>query len=161
MMILLSMVRVDAVMKTRLPKKQKGGAAIEFAQVFVIFFAVLYGVLSYSLPLLLVQSFNNATAEAVRRSMAVDPEPKATYKSKVEELAKSVLNEKLTWVPTAVKSSLVPAATYNATTKVLTASVSLPATALTSIMPVLKLGTITVPNLPTILKAESSVQIGN
>ena len=30
-------------------------------------------VLSYSLPLLLVQSFNNATAEAVRRSMAVDP----------------------------------------------------------------------------------------
>ena len=50
-MILLSMVRVDAVMKTRLPKKQKGAAAIEFALVFVIFFAVLYGVVSYSLPM--------------------------------------------------------------------------------------------------------------
>ena len=145
-------------MKTRLPKKQKGAAAIEFALVFVIFFAVLYGVVSYSLPLLLVQSFNNATAEAVRRSMAVDPTA-ANYGSLVEALAKSVLNEKLTWVPTAVKGSLVPAATYNPTTKVLTASVSLPATALTSIMPVLKLGVITVPDLPANLKAESSAQL--
>ena len=147
-------------MKTRLPKKQKGAAAIEFALVFVIFFAVLYGVLSYSLPLLLVQSFNNATAEAVRRSMAVDPTA-SNYGTVVETLAKSVLSEKLNWVPTAVKSSLVPDAKYNTATKVLTASVSLPATALSAIMPVLKLGSITVPNLPTDLKAESSVQIGN
>ena len=145
-------------MKTRLGKKQQGAAAIEFALVFVIFFAVLYGVLSYSLPLLLVQSFNNATAEAVRRSMAVDPTA-ANYGGLVETLAKSVLNEKLAWVPTAVKGSLVPAATYNPTTKVLTASVTLPATALTTIMPVLKLGIITVPNLPTSLKAESSAQL--
>ena len=145
-------------MKTSLGKKQKGAAAIEFALVFVIFFAVLYGVISYSLPLLLVQSFNNATAEAVRRSMAVDPTA-ANYGSLVEALAKSVLNEKLTWVPTAVKGSLAPAATYNPTTKVLTASVSLPATALTSIMPVLKLGVITVPDLPANLKAESSAQL--
>ena len=158
MMILLSMVRVDTVMKTRLPKKQKGAAAIEFALVFVIFFAVLYGVLSYSLPLLLVQSFNNATAEAVRRSMAVDPEPKATYKSKVEELAKSVLKEKLAWVPSGVKG-LAWDAQLNG--NILTASVTLPSAGLSSIMPVLKLGTITVPDLPTILKAESSVQIGN
>ena len=144
-------------MKTRLPKKQKGAAAIEFALVFVIFFAVLYGVVSYSLPLLLVQSFNNATAEAVRRSMAVDPDPAASYKDKVETLAKSVLKEKLTWVPAAVRDNLNLTATLNG--KVLTASVTLPATALTSIMPVLKLGIITVPNLPTNLKAESSAQL--
>ena len=158
MMILLSTVRVDTVMKTRLPKKQKGAAAIEFALVFVIFFAVLYGVLSYSLPLLLVQSFNNATAEAVRRSMAVDPAA-ANYGAVVETetLAKSVLSEKLTWVPAAVRGSLVITATYNA--KILTAKVSLPATALSSIMPVLKLGTITVPNLPATLSAASSAQL--
>ena len=156
MMILLSTVRVDTVMKTRLPKKQKGAAAIEFALVFVIFFAVLYCVLSYSLPLLLVQSFNNATAEAVRRSMAVDPAA-ANYGAVVETLAKSVLSEKLTWVPAAVRGSLVITATYNA--KILTAKVSLPATALSSIMPVLKLGTITVPNLPATLSAASSAQL--
>lgn len=54
-------------MKTDLPHKQKGAVAIEFALVFVIF-AVFYAIVSYSVPLLLMQSFNEATAEAVRRS---------------------------------------------------------------------------------------------
>ncbi|EPJ93726.1 TadE/TadG family type IV pilus assembly protein [Pseudomonas psychrophila] len=145
-------------MKTRLPKKQKGAAAIEFALVFVIFFAVLYGVLSYSLPLLLVQSFNNATSEAVRRSMAVDPTA-ANYGSAVQTLAVSVLNDKLSWVPSAVRGSVVPTATYNDTTKVLTASVTLPSKELSAIMPVLKLGSITVPDLPANLTATSSAQL--
>ena len=46
MLVLRVVVRVDAVMKAGLPRKQKGAAAIEFALVFVIFFAVLYGVLA-------------------------------------------------------------------------------------------------------------------
>lgn len=58
-------------MKTSLPRKQKGAAAIEFALVFVIFFAVFYGIVTYSLPLLLMQSFNQSTAEAIRRSVAL------------------------------------------------------------------------------------------
>jgi len=37
-------------MKTSLPHKQKGAAAIEFALVFIIFFGVLYGIISYSQP---------------------------------------------------------------------------------------------------------------
>ncbi|NVL48054.1 pilus assembly protein, partial [Pseudomonas syringae pv. actinidiae] len=44
-------------MKTRaqhtFPDKQQGAAAIEFAAVFVVFFAVFYGMVSYSLPLLM------------------------------------------------------------------------------------------------------------
>ncbi|NAT17140.1 pilus assembly protein TadE, partial [Pseudomonas syringae pv. actinidifoliorum] len=35
------------------PGKQQGAAAIEFAAVFVVFFAVFYGMVSYSLPLLM------------------------------------------------------------------------------------------------------------
>ena len=157
MMILLSIVRVDAAMKAILPKKQKGAAAIEFALVFVIFFAVLYGVVSYSLPLLLMQSFNNATSEAVRRSMAVDPAA-PDYKTSVETLAKSVLNEKLTWVPAAVKG-IIPNATFDLNTRILTATVTLPREGLSSIMPVLKLGVITVPDLPPLLTAQSSAQL--
>ena len=145
-------------MKTSLGKKQKGAAAIEFALVFVIFFAVLYGVISYSLPLLLVQSFNNATAEAVRRSMAVDPTA-ANYAAAVQTQAVSVMNDRLSWVPTAIKGSLVPTASYNATTKILTASVTLPSSALSAIMPVLKLGAMTVPDLPVSLSAQSSAQL--
>ena len=142
-------------MRTRLGKKQKGAAAIEFALVFVIFFAVLYGVLSYSLPLLLMQSFNNATAEAVRRSMAVDPLA-PDYKGSVEALADSVLKDKLAWVPAGVKE-LKWKAEYK--DKILTASVTLPASGLNSIMPVLKLGSITVPSLPETLTAKSSAQL--
>ena len=159
MMILLLIVRVDAVMKIGLPKKQKGAAAIEFALVFVIFFAVLYGVLSYSLPLLLMQSFNNATAEAVRRSVAVDPTlTAAAYKTAVESVAKGVLDEKLRWVPTAVAPSLVKTASYDPVAGVLTATVSLPSAALATLMPVLTLGTVSVPQLPTTLTAQSSLK---
>ena len=160
MMILLSIVRVDAAMKAILPKKQKGAAAIEFALVFVIFFAVLYGVVSYSLPLLLVQSFNNATAEAARRGMAVALEPATGYEAALKKEVEDTLKTKLAWVPAAVRSDMLVSSTYNPQTKELIAKVTLPAAALAAIMPVLKLGAITVPSLPTDLAAESSVKLG-
>ena len=144
-------------MKIGLPKKQKGAAAIEFALVFVVFFAVLYGVLSYSLPLLLMQSFNNATAEAVRRSVAVDPTlTAAAYKKAVESVAQGVLDDKLRWVPKAVAPSLVKTVLYDA--GVLTVTVELESDKLAALMPVLKLGTISVPQLPITLTAQSSMK---
>lgn len=148
-------------MKIGIPKKQKGAAAIEFALVFVIFFAVLYGVLSYSLPLLLMQSFNHSTAEAARRSVAVDPAAlnDAAYKKAVEDVAKSVLTEQLKWVPTGLSGSISKTADYNIASKQLLVTVSVPAVALATLMPVLKLGTITVPDLPTTLQAQSSLQL--
>lgn len=144
-------------MQIDLPQKQKGAAAIEFALVFMIFFAVLYGVLSYSLPLLLLQSFNNATAEAVRRSVAVDPTLEAeAYKGKVVEVANKVLADKLTWVPPALSGLISKTAEYKA--GVLTVTVSLSATDLNTILPVLKLGSITVPSLPDKLVSKSEIQ---
>ena len=104
-----------------------------------------------------MQSFNNATAEAVRRSVAVDPTlAPADYAGKVVEVAEGVLDEKLKWVPAAV----VPRkkASYDPVAGVLTATVSLPSAALENVMPVLKLGTITVPQLPTTLTAQSSMK---
>ena len=37
------------------------------------FFAVFYGLVSYALPMLMVQSFNQAASEAVRRCVALEP----------------------------------------------------------------------------------------
>ena len=51
-------------MKKGLAKKQKGAAALEFAMVFMIFFAIFYGLVSYSLPLLLMQSFTRPPPKA-------------------------------------------------------------------------------------------------
>lgn len=148
-------------MKIGIPNTQKGAAAIEFALVFVIFFVVLYGVLSYSLPLLLMQSFNHSTAEAARRSVAVDPLAlsDSDYKKAVEAVAESVLTEQLKWVPTALSGSITQTADYNIASKQLKVTVSVPAVALATLMPVLKLGAITVPNLPDTLQAQSSLQL--
>ena len=145
-------------MKTRLGKKQKGAAAIEFALVFVIFFAVLYGVVSYSFPLLLMQSFNNATAEAVRRGMAVDPNASG-YEVALKKEVGDVLAKKLQWVPTAVRPGLLMEPKYE--NGILSATVTLQTDYLKSIMPVLKLGAIKVPDLPAQLQAVSSVQLAN
>lgn len=127
---------------------------------FVVFFAVLYGVISYSLPLLLVQSFNHSTAEAVRRSVAVDPTSltDVAYKKAVEDVATGVLNDKLSWVPSGIEGSIQKVAAYDPATKLLTVTVTLPADELSNIMPVLKLPGITVPSLPEKLTAQSSLQ---
>ncbi len=85
-------------MKPGLPRKQKGAAAIEFAAVFVIFLAVFYGLVSYSVPLLMMQSFHQATAEALRRAVMVDPST-PNYATTVQNLANSVVQAQTAWIP--------------------------------------------------------------
>ena len=84
-------------MKTGFRKSQKGAVAIEFALVFIIFFAVFYGLVSYSLPLVMMQSFNQATSEAVRRSVAVDPNT-PNYSTVVINTANATLTQQLSWI---------------------------------------------------------------
>ena len=140
------------------PRKQKGAAALEFAMVFMIFFAVFYGLVSYSLPLLLLQSFNQATAEGVRRSVALDPTTPG-YSSAVTARAVATAQAQLQWLPAAFK--FVPGyvtATYSAG-NLLTVQINYPSDNLKSVLPFLVLpGFGTVPNLPTTLSAQASLQ---
>ena len=145
-------------MKTSLPKKQKGAAAIEFIAVFVVFFAVFYGTVSYSLPLLLLQSFNQATAEAVRLSVGLDPNMQG-YPAAVQATAKTAVATRLGWIP--------PSYNFNAATQVtttfngglLSVQINYPSANLQSVMPFIVLpGIGTVPQLPAILQAQSSLQ---
>ncbi|WP_027617637.1 TadE/TadG family type IV pilus assembly protein [Pseudomonas sp. Pse1] len=147
-------------MRRHLPRKQKGAVAIEFALVFSIFFAVFYGIVSYSIPLLLMQSFNEATAEAVRRSVALDPNTN-NYPTALVALANSVLQQQLSWVPNAFNITYGndgdAKAVYSA--GVLTASVNYPTSKLNQVIPFLVLpGVGSVPSLPVNLSAQSSLQ---
>lgn len=147
-------------MKTSLPRKQKGAVAIEFALVFVIFFAVFYGLLSYSLPFVLMQSFNHATAEAVRRSVAVDPNTPG-YATVVQNTATSTLQQQLSWMPSALDLVIGAdtSAVYNSGNGTLTVSVNYPTSKLNRVIPFLVLpGVGSVPNLPANLSATSSLQ---
>ncbi|MCO7609999.1 pilus assembly protein [Pseudomonas chlororaphis] len=139
------------------PSKQKGAAAIEFAAVFVIFFAVFYGLVSYSLPLLMMQSFNQATAEAVRRAVAVDPNS-ANYATTVQNLANSVVQAQTLWIPPLFNFAATDYSSVYAN-GVLTVRIDYPTSKLTQVLPRLVLPVVgPVPNLPTTLSALSSVQ---
>ncbi len=146
-------------MQTHLPRKQKGAAAIEFALVFIIFFAVFYGLVSYSLPLLLMQSFNAATAEAVRQSVALDPNT-ANYNTVIVTRAKAVLTQQLGALPSSVNFNVNTDASATYTTgKLLTVRIDYPKAKLAQIIPLLSLpGIGTVPNLPATLSAQASLQ---
>ncbi|WP_030128227.1 MULTISPECIES: TadE/TadG family type IV pilus assembly protein [unclassified Pseudomonas] len=145
-------------MKTGLPRKQKGAVAIEFALVFVIFFAVFYGLVSYSLPLLLMQSFNQSTAEAVRRSVALDPST-ANYDTAVRNIATTELTRQLAWIPAALNFNVATDASATYTGGVLTVTINYPTSKLNQVLPFLVLpGIGSVPNLPATLTARSSLQ---
>ncbi|MBB3241845.1 Flp pilus assembly protein TadG [Pseudomonas sp. Tn43] len=145
-------------MKTGLPRKQKGAVAIEFALVFIIFFAVFYGLVSYSLPLLLMQSFNQSTAEAVRRSVALDPST-ANYDTAVTNIATTELTRQLAWIPAALNFNVATDASATYIGGVLTVTINYPTSKLNQVLPFLVLpGIGSVPDLPATLTARSSLQ---
>lgn len=146
-------------MKYAFRKSQRGAVALEFALVFIIFFAVFYGLVSYSLPLVMMQSFNQATAEAVRRSVAVDPNT-PNYSTVVINTANATLTQQLSWIPPVFNLVVgVDTSTQYSGTGLLTVQVSYPVSKLNQVMPVLLLpGIGPVPSLPSHLTATSSLQ---
>ena len=147
-------------MKASLARRQKGAVAIEFALVFTMFFAVFYGLLSYSLPMLMVQSFNQASSEAVRRCVALDPSS-STYATDVTNLARQVLQQQLAWLPGSLSFQYTSDATVTLTSgRLLTVDIHYDKSKITSVLPVLVLPVIgEVPRLPTRLTAQASLQL--
>lgn len=147
-------------MKASLARREKGAVAIEFALVFTMFFAVFYGLLSYSLPMLMVQSFNQASSEAVRRCVALDPSS-STYATDVTNLARQVLQQQLAWLPGSLSFQYTSDATVTLTPgRLLTVDIHYDKSKITSVLPVLVLPVIgEVPRLPTRLSAQASLQL--
>ncbi|WP_160108964.1 TadE/TadG family type IV pilus assembly protein [Pseudomonas izuensis] len=145
-------------MKIHLPHKQKGAAAIEFALVFIVFFAVFYGIVSYSLPLLLMQSFNQSTAEAVRRSVALDPNMPG-YEAALKNRATAELTRQLAWIPAALNFNVATDATTTYVGGELKVAIHYPTNKISAVIPFLNLpGVGQVPHLPATLTASSSLQ---
>lgn len=142
-------------------KDQKGAAAIEFAAVFITFFAVFYGMVSYFLPLLMMQSFNAAASEAVRRSVALSPGI-TNYQNLITTQAISVVTTQLAWLPSglAFNPATDATATYVPATGVLTVQINYPSSRINQVIPFLTFPVIgQIPNLPTTLSAQASMQL--
>ena len=147
-------------MNPSLPRKQKGAVAIEFALVFLIFFTVFYGMVSYCLPLLMVQSFHEATAEALRRSVAVDPVAAGSgYTNQVQTTAVQAAATRLTWIPSSFNFNAANNITALYSGGILKVTITYPTSQLRNVLPFLVLpGIGTVPSLPANLTVISSLQ---
>lgn len=86
--------------KANTHQHQRGAVAIEFAVLFLIFFATLYAIIAYSLPLLLALSFQHTSAEAGRAIYKVSP-------AQSPEIYRAVLSNQ---VNTIVEKSWLPPA---------------------------------------------------
>lgn len=141
----------------RFHRRQRGAAAIEFSLVFVIFFAIFYGVIGYTLPLLMLQSFNQASAEAVRRAVAVDTSAE-NFLDLATAQATAAIDQQLAWLPASVRANM-PDPSVTLVGGVLTVSVSYPYQA-SPVVPFLVLpGIGQVPRVPAVLSAQASLQL--
>lgn len=140
--------------------RQKGAAAIEFAAVFITFFAVFYGMVSYCLPMMMMQSFTSAASEAVRSSVALSPAA-TNYSNLITTQAKSVLTTQLAWLPTALAFNVATDAIVNySSAGVLSVQINYPTSRINQVLPFLTFpGIGQVPNLPATLSVQASMQL--
>ncbi len=137
-------------------KQQRGAAAIEFSIVFVLVFAVFYSMVSYAFPLLMLQSFNSASAQAVRAAIKADPESD-DFVANATRLANEEATRQLSALPAVITSRVSVNTTVVNGTRV-TVRIEYPNYSGNPVIPVLVLPMIgQVPRVPDNLMAEASL----
>lgn len=79
-------------------QRQKGAYAVEFAFVFIIFFVVLYGIITYGLIFAAQQSLNFAAESGARAGMQWQPGDSVTSLSERADRALKVAEGHVSWV---------------------------------------------------------------
>lgn len=89
---------ISMMSRLTLARKQRGAMAIEFAALFMVFFAIVYAVIAYSIPLLLSLSFKQVSADAARSAVRVSPGLQtADYIARINSQVHEVVGE--SWLP--------------------------------------------------------------
>lgn len=78
-------------------KQQRGVAVIEFALVFTLVFGVFWALVSYTIPLILLQAMNRACAEGARVAATV-PASTPDYDTAVTVQATDEMNRQMLWL---------------------------------------------------------------
>lgn len=142
---------------TKKRQQQKGVAAIEFAIIFVILFAIFYALVSYTFPLLLLQSFNNAAAQAARATLQADPSLNpANYQLQAQTLANAEITQQLSWLPDTIAGKLQHSTSLDSGRVVVV--INYPNYNADPVVPKISLpGIGDIPRLPNELKAQASI----
>lgn len=78
---------------------QKGAATIEMSLVFVLLFAMVWAIISYTLPLILLQNMQQAVAAATRIAALV-PVHAPDQQAQVRAAVIAELQNQMNWLPT-------------------------------------------------------------
>lgn len=96
---------------------QRGSTALEFALLFLPFFALFYAIVSYGLVFLLMESFSSAAEGGARAAVAVDP---AAYTDTADFMDNGVIPTvrdqvaaQLDWMPDSIKNEVLGADNQN------------------------------------------------
>lgn len=148
------------------PRRQRGAAAIEFAAVFVVFFLFFYAIVGYYLPLMIVATYEEVAADALRAAIRqdfrrLDATEQAAELTRAETRARREIRS--AWLPEGWAS---PCADYAGRFLRLREddklwSVCLRHTAPQTIMPQLSLLGVTIPTLPSELRGEATIRLHN
>ncbi|MDO9422605.1 MAG: pilus assembly protein [Methylobacter sp.] len=147
-------------------RAQSGAAAIEAALLFVIFFTLFYAIVSYSLPLLMMQAFQHAASSGARAAVAVDPAT-PDYEGAVEIRVRSVVGDLLNWLPPAAHDAVLGEGNANVqvdfdqpTAGMLTVTVKFTDYTGNPLIPILRFPIVgDVPKLPQDLTAHAAIQL--
>jgi Flp pilus assembly protein TadG len=96
----------------RVPRRQAGGAAVEFAFVFPILFLLIYGTIVYSYLFVIKESIHFAAKEAAESAVRVDPQV-ADYQAVVTATARRTAAATLDWMPESQKARVIGDASGN------------------------------------------------
>ena len=147
-------------------RAQRGAAAIEAALLFVIFFTLFYAIVSYSLPLMMMQGFQHAASAGARAAVAVDNPNAEDYHARVNSQVNTVVGESLTWLPKTAHDAVfggtegVKVEFDKPIAGMLTVTVKFPSYTSNPLIPILSLpGIGDVPKLPTDLIGRAAVQL--
>jgi Flp pilus assembly protein TadG len=90
--------------------RTRGAAAIEFAFIFPLFFAVLYASVSYSLAMLVQMGMSNAAADGTRAAIQlVDPLQfnQAGFNAAAKQRVTQAVRASLAWLPASKVDAIV------------------------------------------------------
>jgi TadE-like protein len=156
--------------RLRSHRSQHGAAAIEAALLFVIFFSIFYALVSYALPMVMIQAFHHAAASGARAAVAVEPmefpNTLAYVENGVKPRVRTIVGELLGWLPSPAKSVVLGDSNENVQidfdpgSNLITVTVIFPGYTSNPLIPILKLpGIGDVPKLPDDLRGTASLQL--
>ncbi|TBU81612.1 TadE family protein [Pseudomonas daroniae] len=97
-------------MRRSLANRQQGAVAIEFAMLFGVFFVVVYGIIAYSIPMLLMLTFKQVSADAARATLQVNPASSSYVQVLSREITRTV---EQSWLPESWRGGDCPAPEQN------------------------------------------------